>query len=95
MNPPFHVEWTDEGARREVRVSGEIDIATVEDFRTALECEQPRLMVDLSNVAFMDLAGLDCLLDAAERRDSVSLITSRKVDRLLELTATGHVFDRL
>lgn len=92
MTTPFHVEWTDHESTRSVKVSGEIDIATVDDFRRALECRQRRLEVDLSNVEFMDLAGLNCLLDAADRLDSVKLVTSPRVDRLLELTATGHVF---
>lgn len=94
MTPPFHVEWTDHGEIRSVRAVGEIDIATVEEFRRALDCDLPILDIDLSRVEFIDLAGLDCLLDTVERQASVMLTTSPRVDRLLELTGTGHVFDR-
>lgn len=51
-------------------------------------------MVDLSNVAFMDLAGLDCLLDAAERRDRVPAHHESKDRSPARSPATGHEFDR-
>lgn len=91
--PTLRVEWRDdEDVSRSVWVFGEVDIATVGELRKALKCDQPRLVVDLSNVAFMDLSGLQCLLEAAEKHDAVELITSPRVDRLLEITSTDHVF---
>lgn len=92
MVPSLRVEWRDEEDRRSVWVFGEVDIATAEELRQALRCEQRRLVVDLSNVTFMDLAGLQCLATAAERHD-VALITSPRVDRLMELTGTDHLFE--
>lgn len=93
MIDPFRVEWRDEEASRFIWVFGEVDYATVGRFRGALQSEHPRLVVDLSQVTFMDLGGLECLLEAADRTEAVVLITSPRVDRLLELTDTRHLFE--
>lgn len=93
MISPFRVEWRDEESQRSVWVFGEVDLATVDDLTEALRSEHPRLVVDLSNVTFMDLSGLRCLVAAAERAEAVELITSPRVERLLELTATRHLFE--
>lgn len=93
MMPELRVEWRDENNSRFVWVFGEVDLASAGDLRAALDCEQPLLVVDLTNVTFMDLAGLKCLVDAAEKHEVVALITSPRVDRLLELTATRHLFE--
>jgi anti-anti-sigma factor len=95
MNDDLRVEWRDEDAARSVWVSGEIDLATADQLRKALECPQPRLEVDLSNVTFMDLTGLRCLIDAAEAHEEVALVPSPRVDRLIELTATSHLFEMI
>lgn len=91
MVASLRVEWRDEEDRRSVWVFGEVDIATVEQLRHALECDYRRLEVDLSNVTFMDVTGLQCLAKVAERHD-VALRTSPRVDRVIELTGTGHLF---
>jgi anti-anti-sigma factor len=93
MNPRFRVEWRDEEAFRTVWVFGEVDLAAVGELREALECKQSRLEVDLSDVTFMDLSGLTCLLDAAETRRVVVVGTSPRVDRLLELTDVGDMLE--
>lgn len=94
LSPEFQVEWRDEESSRFVQVSGEVDLATVEKLRQALNCSRSRLELDLINVAFMDLAGLNCLLEAAQRHDVVALRPSSRVSRLLDLTATWPLFER-
>jgi anti-anti-sigma factor len=93
MTDALRVEWRDEEAARSVWVFGEIDLATVDELRKGLDCDKPRLNVDLSNVTFMDLTGLRCLIEAAEGREAVALVTSPRVDRLIDLTETGHLFE--
>jgi anti-anti-sigma factor len=95
MIDELRVEWRDEDASRTVWVSGEVDLATVDELRAALECPQPRLEVDLSNVTFIDLTGLRCLIDASEAHEEVALIASARVSRLIDLTATSHLFQML
>lgn len=92
MIDDLRVEWRDEDASRSVWAYGEVDLATADELRKALQCPQPRLTVDLTNVTFMDLTGLRCLLEAAEAKEEVALIASPRVDRLIELTATSHLF---
>ncbi|MFP3914789.1 MAG: STAS domain-containing protein [Actinomycetota bacterium] len=91
--PALRVEWQDDVDRRTVWAAGEVDIATLEELRRALDCDQPLLEVDLTDVTFIDLAGLQCLAEAAERHQ-LALRTSSRVDRVIELTATGYLFDR-
>jgi anti-anti-sigma factor len=91
--PDFRLEWVDAETSRSVWVAGEVDLATVVSLRGALDCQQPRLIVDLSHVTFMDLSGLGCLLEAVTRGKVVALHTSPRVDRLLQLTATRHLFE--
>jgi anti-anti-sigma factor len=95
MTDALRVEWRDEEAARSVWVFGEVDLATVGELRRGLECDKPRLNVDLSNVTFMDLTGLRCLIEAAEAHEAVALVSSPRVDRLIDLTETGHLFDIL
>jgi anti-anti-sigma factor len=93
MIDELRIEWRDEAASRSVWVYGEVDLATVDGLRKSLECPQPRLEVDLSNVTFMDLTGLRCLIEAAGEHQEVVLVPSPKVDRLIDLTATRHLFE--
>lgn len=93
MISPFRVEWRDEDEARSVWIFGEVDMASIDDLNKALACPHPKLVVDLSNVSFIDLTALRCLVTAAQEREDVVLITNPRVDRLLELTATRHLFD--
>lgn len=92
MSSVFRVEWRDETAFRTVWIFGEVDLGSVGELQEALDCDQGRLQVDLGNVTFMDLSGLTCLLEAAEKCDVVVLGSSPRVDRLLDLTGTRQVF---
>lgn len=93
VNPPIRVEWSDDAGRRLVWVAGEIDIATVDELRKAFDCSHSELEVDMSNVVFIDLSGLRCLVQAAVEHETVELIPSPCVTRLLELTRATHLFE--
>ncbi len=57
------------GEHTVLTVGGEVDIVTVESFRTALLDAQrsPRVVVDLRGVTFMDSAGINALVGAYHR----------------------------
>lgn len=62
----FHVEVSDDGRRALLAARGEIDLATVDALRDALErageSRAPEVWVDLSEVDFMDSTGLSALV---------------------------------
>ena len=69
--PTLSVERSSNGGVEVVAVSGEIDIASAPRLITGLndavgKCDQP-VIVDLSEVAFMDSTGLALLLNAHRR----------------------------
>ncbi len=72
-------------------VTGEIDIATVEEFRSALEQAvqaNPAAVVDMEGVTFIDLSGLRALLEVAQSRNGqgpLSVVNGARVAWLLEL----------
>jgi anti-anti-sigma factor len=75
-----------------VRPRGELDLATVETLRTALEnIERPRrLMLDLRKLSFIDSAGLHLLLELHQRaqRDGFQLALvapTAPTDRAIQL----------
>lgn len=77
---------------------GELDAYTVGQFREALTslADRPRLLIDLSEVPFMDSAGLGALIGGIRRaREADNLVTvasSRAaITRLLHTTG----FDRI
>lgn len=84
-----------------VSLAGELDIATVDDFRG---CAAPlvargfgRLLLDMSDVDFLDSTGLSAMLElqrqAAEAGGQVILRRpSPFVRRVLDLSGTGRVF---
>jgi anti-anti-sigma factor len=63
---PFHVEVSDDGRRAVLAVRGEVDLATVDRLRDAIECatesSAAEVWVDLSDVDFMDSTGLNALV---------------------------------
>lgn len=90
-----------DGSAVTVALVGEIDVAAADRVREALTCAisqaRPRLIVDLSEVAFIDSSGLH-VLTAVHRlcRDADSTLTIRpgppNVQRVFELTG---LVDRL
>jgi anti-sigma B factor antagonist len=92
----IHVE--NAGAYTLCRPVGELDAYTVSQFREALAelAATPRLLIDLSEVPFMDSAGLGALIGgirrAREADGEVSVACSRPtLTRLLHTTG----FDRI
>jgi anti-sigma B factor antagonist len=84
-----------------VRVHGELDITAASLVRDALldalAWRSPRLVVDLSEVDFLDCAGARALLAASRRARlhegrMVVAAPSRRVARLLQLTGLGRQF---
>lgn len=80
------------------RPKGELDAYTVTDFRAALQevKDEPKLVVDLADVTFMDSAGLGALIGgirrARENEAAISVACSR--ESLLRLLHTTG-FDRI
>lgn len=80
---------TDRGAV--LRVSGEVDLASVDvlraEIRAALESSPPELWIDLCDTAFMDSSGLHALVETAHEVDRVAIICPPgPVRRVFELT---------
>jgi anti-anti-sigma factor len=94
---PFKVSLEDHGRVVVVRVQGEVDAATAPRMAEVLDTQlasERRVVLDLSDVEFMDLHGLGVLMRAA-RSDRAQFSVARPapcVLRLLELIhADGEV----
>ena len=76
-----------------VRVRGEIDLATAEEFgaNLAMQDRDKPLVLDLSGVTFMDSSGLGTLLTDAKERDSIAVVVAEgsAVERLFDLAGIG------
>ena len=94
-------ETADEGKAVRLRVSGEIDMSTVPTFEDALSAAQgekpERMMIDLSEVNFMDSSGLNALVRARNALEDtgVELVISGmsvQVRRLFEVSGLMTAF---
>jgi anti-sigma B factor antagonist len=83
-----------------VLLDGELDLATVamvgHELETLREAGWRQMVLDLSAVGFMDLAGMRLLLGAFEQADAAGDLflvaaASLQVRRILELTGNTHV----
>ena len=83
-----------------VLLEGELDLATVvtvgHELETLRDAGWRQMVLDLSAVIFMDLAGVRLLLGAFEQADAVGGLfmiaaASPQVRRILELTGNAHV----
>ena len=99
---PFSVTSEERDTAAYLRVSGEIDMATVPVLDERLLAAQSNgyagIVVDLEQVTFMDATGLRSLLRAAgrARRDNKTFSavkTPAIVDRMLKITGTAHLLD--
>lgn len=83
------IEQVDHDGRRELKLSGELDLATVDALRTALSAawtEKGALVVDTTDVTFIDSTGLATLIAARQRMgDRLTLIPGPPTRRLLEI----------
>jgi anti-anti-sigma factor len=86
------------GDQTVLTVGGEVDIVTVESFENALRDAQrsPRVVVDLSEVTFMDSAGINALVGAYHRVGpdcELRLVGLRpNVRRVFEITGLLELF---
>lgn len=74
-----------------IRISGELDISSVDEVRTVVDsvlAENPRhLVVDMAELEFMDSTGIALLLAAAQSVERLELHNPRAtVRRVLEMT---------
>jgi anti-sigma B factor antagonist len=89
------------GDVRVVRCVGEIDMATAPALRERISRLQidgpPHLVVDLSEVTFIDSLGLGALIGAHKRarvlRGSLIIVPGAAARRVLAATALDRVFD--
>src|SRR5215207_7906478 len=92
----LHISWTYDGIDRiTVRVSGEIDIATIGQLRNTLDGAVGKgirqLIVDLRDVTFLGSEGLDCLVRVSLGAEATgchlyTIATQRTVTRPIEIT---------
>jgi len=84
-----------------LRVVGEIDMSTVPTFEkalsSALDAKHERLMIDLSEVNFMDSSGLNALVRARDAMEDtgVEMVisgVSNQVHRLFEVSGLMTAF---
>ena len=94
-------EAADGGRAIRLRVVGEIDMSTAPTFEealsSALDEEPERLMIDLSELNFMDSSGLNALVRARNAMDDtgIELVisgVSDQVRRLLEVSGLMTAF---
>ena len=95
---PLRIRVDRSGDSVTVRLSGELDLASSAEVDAAIrdweETEIGRIIVDLSDLHFIDSSGLNVLLRARRRIDSRLQILPSKhaaVTRLLSLTGTAEM----
>jgi anti-sigma B factor antagonist len=101
--PQFQlIEEEPEAGTRVLVVSGEIHVTTAPDFSSrlndAIASGATRLVIDMSDVAFIDSTGLSVLLNGLRRvtraQGRMSLVVSNPtVMRLFEITRLDSTFD--
>ena len=94
---PLVVELSlDETKVATVRVSGELDLATVDQLRDviarAVAVGVEQIVFDLADITFMDSSGITVLLEAVARRESV-LVRSPSIAarRIIETTGLADI----
>ena len=83
-----------------VEVSGDLDLATAPQLRDAglraLGIEPTRVVIDLTDVTFIDSSGLGVLVllrrKARTHRSELVLVPSDRVDAVLRISGLEHVF---
>lgn len=99
---PFSVSVSSDGTRATVYLRGELDMSGVERAREAIEQAEQQanglLVLDLSQLEFIDSTGLEVMLRAARRaRETGGRLVVQKpstyVRRLLEMTAIDQSLD--
>jgi anti-sigma B factor antagonist len=101
MTPTCRLEYIHEGPTTTLRLVGELDISNTQDLRdcfTALaKAGQERIIVDLSELDFIDSMGIGALVGGLKRFRSaggefVLRDPSSRVLKVIELTGLDQVF---
>jgi len=95
------IEQTSDGDRPVLLITGEIDVSTADQFRSAIEgvlADHHRVEIDLREMTFMDSTGLAVLIGAHQSvgqiREAVRLRHApSKVVRPLEITSVSELVD--
>jgi len=96
-----HVAVTRDAGASRIALSGELDVASARELRTAgrhalAEPGCIRLVLDLSGVEFIDSSGIGVLVElrnlAVEKQIRLALHPSPRVVEVLRLTALDEVF---
>jgi len=97
---PLRISSGRSGDSVTIDLSGEPDLASTEELDRAIrDCEETEIgsiVIDLSNVSFIDSSGLSTLLAARKRMGGrLHFLPSRHeaVTRLLDLTRTTEILD--
>jgi anti-sigma B factor antagonist len=95
-HPLATVEDWPEGSGHALKIAGELDISTVGSVRSAFDhvtaTRPATLILDLSELRFIDSSGLALLLVAAREVGSVKLRNpSPPVRRVIEITGLGEI----
>jgi anti-anti-sigma factor len=100
---PLEIKAHREGDSITIAVFGEIDLSTVDSLDTAIRraerTEIERIVLDLTDLSFLDSTGLSLLLRASQRSrydgNRLSFVPSKHeaVTRLVALTGTAEMFD--
>ena len=86
-----------EGSPPVLHVRGDLDMANAEQFGAALKhafSVDPKAVVDMAEVTFIDGAALRVILSAAESRDGVgplTLVNASRVESLFELVGLDEI----
>lgn len=97
--PEFVMTVRSAGADHELRLSGELDIASAGCVRRALaHIGGRRVVMDVSGLRFIDAAGLSAIALATQGRDGSRRVLSLRgarglVRRVIELGELGHLLD--
>ncbi len=85
---PFRCETAVEADRVVVSVYSDIDIASVAQFRAALDsaiaAEKP-VVVDLSKCNYLDSTGISTLVSAHNAKVPIGVVASRQAAKLLDI----------
>ncbi|WP_346534186.1 STAS domain-containing protein [Micromonospora sp. DPT] len=99
--PVMSLDWEHEGPLTVVSVRGEVDMSNahllVDLVAELVRRPAPRVVLDLSGVGFVDLHAVRALVEADRLlREAAGGLALRRpprcVSRLLQLTATAHLF---
>jgi anti-sigma B factor antagonist len=96
----MRIERDERGAWSVVSVSGEVDLATSPELRDALNAAleaSTQVVIDLSQVSFLDSTGLGVLVQAHQRAEAEGaslrlVVTESSVRRVIDVTGLSRVF---